>query len=169
MFDTVITPWHNSLPIDIVQLGLSRNDLIGENGIVFRTSHPSTNTSAIAKLMPTPSLMTYTKNETGIYKVLDGKGITPHFHGHIWENGRIVGLLLEDVEHRKPTRDDMGQCRAAIGRLHTDFTIVHCAIHTDNMLITDRGVLLIDFERSMETDDAKARELDLEQLRRAFD
>ena len=44
--------------------------------------------------------------ETVMYRTLDEhNGIAPKFVGHLHENGRIVGMLLEYIEGRKPTND----------------------------------------------------------------
>jgi hypothetical protein len=40
------------------------------------------------------------ERETRAYQLLEGSGLAPRFLGHVHENGRIMGLLLEKLEGR---------------------------------------------------------------------
>lgn len=39
-------------------------------------------------------------------------------HGHLTENGRVMGFLVEKVEGRFACSDDLAQCEALLRRLH---------------------------------------------------
>ncbi|KAF8248813.1 hypothetical protein K440DRAFT_623853 [Wilcoxina mikolae CBS 423.85] len=57
-------------------------------------------------------------NETQMYKIIDGLGLAPAFLGHITENGRIMGFLLEKVEGRSAGIEDLTACQECLKRVY---------------------------------------------------
>lgn len=91
------------------------------------------------------------------YRLLYDLKVTPHFLGHVIQNGRIVGFLTEYLEgqeektaiKRRPSRKEA--CLTALRRMHAR-GIVHGDAHGENCLgRRDGSAVLIDFELSVET------------------
>lgn len=86
--------------------------------------------------------------ETKIYSLLEGTGIAPRFLGHIREQGRIIGFLLEKVMGRHAGIEDLQICCAALRRLH-GLGIFHGDCNRFNFIVgIDDKVTLVDFEKS---------------------
>lgn len=85
------------------------------------------------------------EQETKAYQLLQGSGLTPRFLGHIHENGRVMGFLLEKIQGRPASLQDLSCCKTALEKLHK-FGFVHGDINRYNFLITEEGVKLLDFE-----------------------
>lgn len=89
------------------------------------------------------------ETETRIYQLLEGTGFAPAFLGHVHENGRVMGLLLEKVEGRFASIDDIGKCKAALQQLHK-LGLRHGDVNRYNFLVDADRVKLIDFEHTHE-------------------
>ncbi|GLA69553.1 hypothetical protein AtubIFM55763_009507 [Aspergillus tubingensis] len=89
--------------------------------------------------------------ETSIYKQLQLQGISdlaPRFLGHVHEQGRVIGFILEKIEGREAGIEDLVGCQATLKRLH-EFGIVHGDVNRYNFVVRGDGtVRLIDFEGS---------------------
>lgn len=90
------------------------------------------------------------ERETRAYQLLEDSGVAPRFLAHVHENGRIMGFLLEKIEGRPASIQDLSACEAALGRLHK-LGLVHGDVNRYNFLVAEEGVKLIDFERSCES------------------
>ncbi|KAI9840420.1 MAG: hypothetical protein M1837_001633 [Sclerophora amabilis] len=64
--------------------------------------------------------------------------ITPRFLGHLTENGRVMGFLLEKVEGTYAGIDDLRECAAALKRLHA-MGIVHGDVNRHNFIVGHGG------------------------------
>lgn len=80
-----------------------------------------------------------TEQETRAYQLLEGSGLAPRFLGHIHENGRIMGLLLEKIEGRLASFQDLSICKTALEKLH-ELGLVHEDVNRYNFLVTEEGV-----------------------------
>lgn len=143
--------WHPTL---VNCLELKRTQLL--TALAFEAVSPSalaTNSQSpptiVAKIARFDWEIPRIDRETRAYQLLDGSGLAPRFLGHIHENGRIIGFLLERVEGR-PALERLHQ----LGYLHGD-------ANRFNFLIAEEGVKLIDFERLQEnvTRDSMHKEL----------
>lgn len=89
------------------------------------------------------------ERETRAYQLLENSGLTPRFLGHIHENGRIMGFLLEKIEGRPASIQDLDICEAALGKLHK-LGFLHGDVNRYNFLVVEGGVTILDFERLQE-------------------
>jgi hypothetical protein len=74
-------------------------------------------TTIIAKIARFEWEIPRIERETRAYQLLEGSGLSPRFLGHIHENGRIMGFLLEKVEGRAASIQDLGICETALEKL----------------------------------------------------
>lgn len=103
------------------------------------------------------------ERETEVYRLIEGKGIGPAFLGHVTENGRVTGFILEKVEGRRAELGDHDRCREAVLRLHA-LGIVHGDLNRHNIIVSPSGVTLIDFGNSTIGGSTTAMEEELLQL-----
>jgi predicted Ser/Thr protein kinase len=104
------------------------------------------------------------EQETRAYQLLEGSGLAPRFLGHIHENGRIMGFLLEKIEGRSASFQDLSICETALGKFH-ELGLVHGDVNRYNFLITEEGVKLLDFECLLENASPESMRKELESLR----
>lgn len=104
------------------------------------------------------------EQETRAYQLLKGYGLAPRFLAHVHENGRIVGFLLEKIEGRSASIQDLSVCEAALRKLHK-LGLVHGDVNRYNFLITEEGAKLIDFECLRENASPESMSKELENLR----
>ena len=158
--------WH---PEYIDVLSLRRTKRYGPNvhEVVFN-GRP-----AISKIACWECEIPRLENETYVYKVItkhvyergheDGSPIAPAFLGHLTENGRVIGMLLEKVEGVHASLDNLPVCESVLRRLHS-LGIVHGDVNRCNFLVCGGGqVRLVDFEHAQVFDDEKAAQ-ELESL-----
>ena len=111
------------------------------------------------------------EHETMMYEIIakhqspDEQPIAPEFLGHLTENGRIVGFLMERVDGDFASSDDLPACEAALRRLHS-MGLVHGDANRFNFIVdrSTRQVKLIDFEHAEPYDEEKAQ-LELRELK----
>ncbi|KAH7336266.1 alpha-galactosidase A [Rhexocercosporidium sp. MPI-PUGE-AT-0058] len=107
------------------------------------------------------------ENETRVYEKLaqeninhpDRAAISPDFCGHLIENGRVMGMLIEKLEGRRANIEDISACEAAVKRLHA-VGVLHGDVNRHNFVVDEQSgvVRLIDFENAKDYDVVKARE-----------
>jgi hypothetical protein len=87
------------------------------------------------------------ERETLAYRIIDGQNIGPQFLGHLTENGRVMGVLLEYIPKRPASITDLGACLNALQKLHT-LDILLNDTNKFNFLAKDDSpeVLVCDFE-----------------------
>ncbi|KAK4140943.1 alpha-galactosidase a, partial [Dichotomopilus funicola] len=126
-------------------------------------THPPPAT-VIAKIVRFEWELPRIEQETRAYQMLEGTGLAPRFLGHIHENGRIMGFLLEKAEGRPASFPDLSACETALGKLH-ELGLVHGDMNRYNFLVTDAGAKLIDFECLRENASPGLMSKELENLR----
>lgn len=104
------------------------------------------------------------EQETRAYQLLEGSRLAPRFLGHIHENGRVMGFLLEKLEGRSASIQDLDACETALGKLH-EFGLLHGDANRYNFLVTEEGVKLLDFELAEENASRESMCEELEHLR----
>ena len=137
--------WH---PTSVGCLEVSRKRQL--TGATFEASCPTLSppvTEVIAKIARFEWEIPRIEQETRAYKILENTGIGPRFLGHIHEHGRVMGFVLEKVEGRPATVEDLSRCESVLRRLH-DHGLVHGDINKYNFIVQDDMVRLIDFEKN---------------------
>ncbi|KAF4502884.1 alpha-galactosidase a precursor [Fusarium agapanthi] len=121
---------------------------------LYRVSHPAFKTPVLAKFAQFPWEIPYFAAETTSYEWIHGQGIGPEFLGHIHENGRVIGFLLEEIHNARTAEpEDLATCQRSLQKLH-DLGIVHGDINKHNFLIRQDGdAVLIDFETAYKCTD----------------
>lgn len=104
------------------------------------------------------------EQETRAYQLLEGSGLAPRFLGHVHENGRIMGFLLEKIEGRPASFQDLGTCETALRKLH-ELGLIHGDVNRYNFLITKEEVKLLDFECLRDNASPESMVKELENLR----
>ncbi|KAK6215029.1 alpha-galactosidase A [Colletotrichum tabaci] len=78
----------------------------------------------------------------------DEPPIAPEFLGHLTENGRVMGFLLEKIDGERACISDLPDCEALVRRIH-GLGMIHGDVNRYNFVV-DRdgteGVRLVDFE-----------------------
>jgi len=107
------------------------------------------------------------ENETRVYEKLeqdklkypDLAAISPAFFGHLAEDGRVMGMLIEKLEGRRARIEDISACEAVVRRLHA-LGIVHGDLNRHNFVVDEQSgiVRLIDFENAKDYSDVRAKE-----------
>ncbi|KAK1639293.1 hypothetical protein BDP81DRAFT_314612, partial [Colletotrichum phormii] len=105
----------------------------------------------------------YIEQETRAYRLLEGTGLAPRFLAHIHENGRVMGLLLEKLDGRFASIEDLNDCEAALKKLHA-LGLVHGDANRYNFLIMEEGVKLLDFHSLQENASPESMSKELESL-----
>ncbi|KAE8327672.1 hypothetical protein BDV39DRAFT_192615 [Aspergillus sergii] len=79
----------------------------------------------------------------------------PKFIGFVYEDtkDRTIGFLMEDISGRTPSIQDLKDCTETVRLLH-EYGIVHGDLNKYNLLVTEEGVKLFDFEVSAAKEDA---------------
>jgi predicted Ser/Thr protein kinase len=104
------------------------------------------------------------ERETRAYQLLEGSGLSPRFLGHIHENGRIMGFFTEKIEGRSACLQDLNICETALAKLHK-LGLLHGDVNRYNFLVTEEGVILLDFETLLENASPELMRKELESLR----
>ncbi|KAI0398723.1 alpha-galactosidase A [Xylaria palmicola] len=146
----VTRTWHPEL-IDLMELERVNSLTALTQECTWRRDSPrfcDPSTVMIAKMARFEWEIPYIENETRAYALLEGTGFSPRFLGHILEQGRVIGILLEKVEGRHAGIGDMETCRTALKRLHSR-GIMHGDCNRHNFIVgSDGRVTLVDFEKS---------------------
>ncbi|KAJ4328632.1 hypothetical protein N0V84_000991 [Fusarium piperis] len=160
--------WHEKR-IDVLSLPQTKRLRSG----VFETLYEGR--AAVAKIACFEWQIPRLTRETWAYCVLtqtqqpdDGPCIAPEFLGHLTENGRVMGFLMEKLEGRFACSDDLPQCAALLRRLHRlgDMGLVHGDVNRYNFIIEENDpghVRLVDFEHAQDYDE-KLAQAELESL-----
>lgn len=87
--------------------------------------------------------------------------IVPAFLGHVTENGRVIGMLLEKLVGDFASIDDLSACREALENFHR-MNMVHGDVNRYNFIL-DRSkdpvhVRLVDFEHAEPYEESNALE-----------
>lgn len=89
------------------------------------------------------------QREVSTYASLASRGfpLAPKVVGYAYEGtmDRTIGLLLEDVSGSTPDPKDLEDCQKTARLLH-DYGILHRDLNRYNILMTDHGAIVFDFE-----------------------
>jgi serine/threonine protein kinase len=122
---------------------------------VYEATSPRFDSTIIAKFARFPWEILYLDCETSAYEWIDGHQIGPKFLGHLTEEGRVIGFLIElisDCRHATPA--DLSLCQHTLAKLH-QLGIKHGDTNKHNFLIHHGKATLIDFDAAVRCDDPK--------------
>jgi predicted Ser/Thr protein kinase len=142
--------WH---PSQIDHLELEMGQKLRSN--VYETTSPRFNSTIIAKFARFSWEIPSLDSETAAYEWINGHQIGPEFLGHLIEEGRVIGFLMErvlDCRHAMP--EDLPLCQHALTKLHR-LGIKHGDINKHNFLIRNGEAVLIDFDYAERCDNPK--------------
>lgn len=128
------------------------------------TTHHDLQPTIIVKIARFEWELPRIEQETRAYQLLEGSEIGPRFLGHVHENGRIIGFILEKLEGRPASFSDLSSCEAAVRNLHR-LGLLHGDVNRYNFLITEEGVKLLDFECALENASPESMRKELEHVR----
>ncbi|KAK2834913.1 hypothetical protein FQN49_006787 [Arthroderma sp. PD_2] len=124
----------------------------------------SSGTTAILKIARFEREIPRIVQETIAYRLLAESGLAPRFLGHVHEHGRVIGILMEKVEGREASIDDLQVCKDAVQRFHK-LGLLHGDVNKYNFIVHNGAAKLIDFENSRaHLDDCSTRQSELASL-----
>ena len=157
-FSSIKTTWH---PTYVDFLSLKIGDSLMAN--VYEVTLPQFDSPVIAKLARFPWEIDYYNNETLVYSWIEGHDIGPKFLGHLMEEERVIGFLLERVEGHHAGINDLLHCQTAVAKLHR-LGISHGDLNRHNFLVSSERAYLVDFETAKKVDDQPTLDQELQEL-----
>ncbi|KAL2867532.1 alpha-galactosidase A precursor [Aspergillus lucknowensis] len=158
-FPGVQNHWHGT-HVDCLALSFGRKLRTG----IYEVNCPSFDRTVVAKFARFPWEIQYMENETSAYQWIAGHDIGPRFLGHLAENSRVIGFLMEHIPNaRHADARDVEICRDVLSRLH-GLGILHGDTNRFNFLIHDSRATLIDFDTARKCDDPSLLRQELENL-----
>ncbi|PWY68647.1 alpha-galactosidase A precursor [Aspergillus heteromorphus CBS 117.55] len=140
--------WHDTY-VDYLKLSIRRKIRTG----IYEVECSSFDRAVVAKFARFPWEIRYIQNETTAYQWISGHGIGPQFLGHLTEEGRAIGFLMEYItDARHAVVQDVEACRKVLSRLH-GLGVRHGDTNRFNFLIRDSKAILIDFDTAQKCDD----------------
>ncbi|KAH9884599.1 hypothetical protein F4778DRAFT_556882 [Xylariomycetidae sp. FL2044] len=152
----VKTIWHAT---SIDHLELREPKRLRQN--IHIVSHPLFDRRVVTKFTEFPWQTPYLEAETAAYQWIDGSDFAPRFLGHLTEEGRVIGFVLEYIDNaRAAGPGDLAACQNVLKKLHS-LGIRHGDINRFNFLVQRDGrVVLLDIETAKK--DASIDELEAE-------
>ncbi|KAF8338592.1 alpha-galactosidase A precursor [Amanita rubescens] len=145
--------WH---PLQIDHLDLHMGRKLRSN--VYEASTPQFDLPIVVKFARFPWEIPYLDSETSAYQWIQNHQIGPQFLGHLTEEGRVIGFVMERItSFRHATPEDLALCQQALSKLHR-LSIKHGDINKHNFLIHDNRATLIDFDSALRCNNAKMLE-----------
>ncbi|KAH8679171.1 hypothetical protein BGZ61DRAFT_535596 [Ilyonectria robusta] len=156
--------WHGT-KVDHLEL----KKVAGVRQTLHRVTHPRFDRPMLAKFAQFPWEIPYFAAETTSYEWIHNRGVGPEFLGHIHEDGRVIGFLLEEIPGvRTAEPGDLAACQRSLERLHA-LEIKHCDINKHNFLIReDNEAVLIDFETAQKCADVEQLDAEYQSLQESL-
>lgn len=160
-FPGVKHTWH-ATSVDHLELHMGRKLRLN----VYEAMGRRFNDTVVAKFAIFPWEIPYLEAETVAYEWIEGRKIGPKFLGHLTEEDRVIGFLIEripDRQHASP--EDLSLCQQTLSRLHK-LGIRHGDVNRHNFLIHHGQAILIDFDSASKCNDSKALKEEFQSLQR---
>lgn len=120
---------------------------------VYEATSPDFPSTIIVNFARFPWEIAQLNAETAAYGWIDGHHIGPAFLGHLTEEGRVIGFLIERVaEGRHAMPADLAACQKVLAKLHS-LGIKHGDINRHNSLLCGGNAVLIDFDAAQKSHD----------------
>ncbi|KAK9437421.1 alpha-galactosidase a precursor [Metarhizium brunneum] len=159
----VSNTWHHTR---IDHLELNKVSRIRQN--IHVVTHPLFDQALLVKFTEFPWQMPFFEAETTAYEWIDGHDIGPKFLGHLTEDGRVIGFVLEYLDDiRSAETEDLAACQAALAKLHS-LGIKHGDINKYNFLIRQGKAVLVDFEAARKCSQEKELQAEYERLEQSL-
>jgi predicted Ser/Thr protein kinase len=150
LLPTVTHIWHPSR-IDYLELKMGRK--LRSN--VYEATSPRFSSTIVAKFARFSWEIPYLDSETAAYEWINGHQIGPEFLGHLTEEGRVIGFLIEQVlDCRHAAPEDLSICQHTLAKLH-ELGIKHGDTNKHNFLVRNGKATLIDFDSAERCNDPK--------------
>ncbi|KAJ5958441.1 uncharacterized protein N7479_005591 [Penicillium vulpinum] len=158
-FPGVKNTWHNTF-VDYMDLGESRRLHTG----IYEVKCPQFEDLVVVKFARFDWEIGYMEGETAAYQLIEGYNIGPRFLGHLTENGRVIGFVIERITNaRHAGPQDLDICQQSLTRLHA-LGIKHGDVNRFNFLIRGSNAILMDFEKACKCDDSDSLAEELRDL-----
>lgn len=160
-FPGISHQWHGTY-VDYLDVTVGRKLRTG----IYEVTCPQFDTLVVAKFARFEWEIGYLENETIPYEWIDGHEVGPRFLGHLTEDGRVIGFLMERVtgaRHANP--DDLAVCQKSLRQLH-ELKIHHGDTNRFNFHVCDTKAVLIDFDSARKCDDENLLIQEMEDLPR---
>lgn len=134
----------------------------------FPHSPPLAKVTVIAKIARFEWEIPRIERETRAYQILQQEhqtpNLAPRFLGHLHENGRVMGFILEKLDDQEPASlENLKECEMALARFHK--IGLHGDVNRHNFLVGKDGkVTLVDFEHFQEDATADLKEKEMRSL-----
>ncbi|KAJ5926756.1 hypothetical protein N7516_008529 [Penicillium verrucosum] len=156
--------WHNTF-VDYMDLGESRRLRTG----VYEVKCPQFEELVVVKFARFDWEIGYMEGETASYRLIEDHNIGPRFLGHLVEDGRVIGFLMERIANaRHAGPQDLEICQQTLARLHA-LGIKHGDVNRFNFLVRDSRAILIDFDKARKCDDPNLLAGELGSLQEALE
>ncbi|KAF2207768.1 hypothetical protein CERZMDRAFT_88239 [Cercospora zeae-maydis SCOH1-5] len=151
--------WH---PISVDCLDLTYGNKLRSG--VYEATSPQFSQTIVAKFARFPWEIDALEKETEAYQWIDGQDIGPIFLGHLVEEGRTIGFLMENItDARHASENDLEICRHKLCSLHR-LGILHGDVNKYNFLITNSHATLLDFESARKCTNQEELDKELQSL-----
>jgi len=141
--------WH---PLQIDHLELRMGQKLRSN--VYEATCSRFHSTVVVKFARFAWEIPQLDSETSAYQWIDNHQISPKFLGHLSEEGRIIGFIIERItDYHHATPEHLSLCQLTLMKLHR-LGIKHGDINKHNFLIHDGKATLIDFDHSTQCNDA---------------
>ncbi|PLN82369.1 alpha-galactosidase A precursor [Aspergillus taichungensis] len=158
-FPGVRDTWH-AMYVDYLELSIGRKLRTG----IYEVKCSLSDDPVVAKFARFSWEIQYMENETRAYRWISGHGIGPRFLGHLTEDNRVIGFLMEYVsDARHAGVQDVTACGEVLSRLH-GLGIRHGDINRFNFLIRGSNATLIDFDTARKCDDPNVLQQEIQNL-----
>ncbi|KAI0883943.1 alpha-galactosidase A precursor [Annulohypoxylon maeteangense] len=137
----ITNTWH---PTQVDHLEIRERQRLRSN--VCEVECPGFSSPVVAKFARFEWEIPQMRAETAAYEWIAGQDIGPSFLGHLTEEGRVIGFLIEYITNfRHATLEDLPLCQSTLSKLHK-LGITHGDTNKHNILIHDGKATLIDFD-----------------------
>ena len=151
--------WH---PLQIDHLELQMGKTLNSN--VFEVTCPRFNSTVLAKFARFDWEIPQLNAETAAYQSIEGHEIGPRFLGHLTEERRVIGFIMERIDDaRHATPGDLSLCQLTLSKL-LKLGIRHDDINKHKFLIHGGKAVLIDFECATRGQDATTLDDEFQKL-----
>lgn len=153
--------WHGT-SVDYLDIIVGRKLRTG----IYEVTCPQFDTLVVAKFARFEWEIGYLENETIAYEWIDEHDIGPRFLGHLTEDGRVTGFLMERITGaRHANLDDLAACQKSLRQLH-QLGVHHGDTNRFNFLIRGANATLIDFDSARKCDNQNLLLDEMENLSR---